>query len=94
MCEKEASACGTLGGGEELGLRVLREGNYNSQGEKRWRQKQTWHTVIMETGRRANTGDVRESAILGIICRYLAVGINVWGGLEEYEGVRLECPGE
>lgn len=37
MCEKEASTFGTLrvGGAEELGLKVLREGNYNSQGERR-----------------------------------------------------------
>lgn len=48
----------------------------------------------MEIGRRADIGDVRESAIQGIICRYSAVGINVWSGLEEYEGVRLERPGE
>lgn len=68
----------TYGGGKEgLELRVLREEDYNSQGEKRSRQKQKRCIVEVEIGRKVDTGGVRERATLRNMCGFWAVGINV-----------------
>ena len=60
-----------------MGLGVLRGGDYNSQGERRRRQKPKSHTVKVEIGREADTRDVRDRAALGNACGLSAVGINV-----------------
>lgn len=77
----EAPAFDMLREDEELGLRVLGQGDYNCQGGKRWRQKQKRHIVEVEIGRGVDTGGVREKTLgtLENTCVVGTVGINVWG---------------